>query len=500
MRRPRGIQALCAAVLAAVAGVCLAASAPAGASATQASIFQDDLLLEGSGAAMRDATLDFLRGLGVDTIRAFVPWSQVAPAADATARPSGFDPADPAAYPVGAWDPFDGLVRAASARGLAVILTPTAPIPAWASDCRGSVTLRHACTPDPGQLGAFVRALGIRYSGAAGLPRVSRWAIWNEPNVGRWLTPQWVYRDGRLVPVSPARYRRMAYAAIAALRATGHGRDLILLGETGPIGHTTGPLMRRPVATAEFWRDLLCIDAAGRPLGGRAAREQDCRRPRRLDATAIAHHPYIQGGSHPPLTPARPDEITISSPGRLKAILAAGARRGTLRAGLPIYYTEYGFQTNPPDTLLGVSLGRQAAYLDESEWIAYRDPAVRGLAQYLLRDDADLAGFQSGLEFVDGRVKPSLAAYRFVLYVVREGVSVTVFGRVRPARVRGPGVVRVQVRLPHRRFVDLLTAHPNAAGFFVLRHWSRHGSWRAIWSPGDGGAPLRSRVTGEAAR
>jgi hypothetical protein len=165
--------------------------------------------------------------------------------------------------------------------------------------------------------------------------------------------------------------------------------------------------------------------------------------------------------------------------------------------GLPLYYTEYGFQSNPPDRTLGVSLGRMAAFLDESEWIAYRDRAVRGLAQYLLRDDPQLGGFQSGLEFVSGRLKPALAAYRLPLWVVRRGVSVTVFGRVRPHDRQG--TVRIQLRLPGRRsFSDFLTATPNASGFFLVRHWSRKGTWRALWTPASGGASLTSRVAHEA--
>jgi hypothetical protein len=360
------------------------------------------------------------------------------------------------------------------------------------------VTARQSCRPDAAEFGQFVQALGSRYSGGA-LPRVTRWGLYNEPNVGRWLTPQWVRVRGRTVAASPAMYRNLAYAAIAALRATGHGADQILLGETGPIGHTAGPLARRPVATAEFWRDLLCIDRAGRRLRGRAAADQGCRGARLLEATAIAHHPYIRGGSRSPLTPARPDEITISSIYRLKTILRQAVRRGMLRGGLPLYYTEYGFQSNPPDRTLGVPLGQMAAYLNESEWIAFRDRAVRGLAQYLLRDDPQLGGFQSGLEFVNGRPKPALAAYRFPIWVVRRGVSVTVFGRVRPIQDRGQGMVRIQLRLPGRRaFSNFLTAAPNASGFYVVRHWSRRGTWRALWQPAGGGPALVSRIAHEA--
>jgi hypothetical protein len=485
---------------AAAVAVCLVPAGSARANSSQESIFQDDLLLVGSGDSVRERTLDELQSLGVDTIRVFVPWAQVAPDATSTVRPAGFEGADPGAYPAGAWSPFDELVRSVAARGLSIILTPTSPNPAWASHCGGSVTARQSCRPDPGEFGQFVRALGSRFAGGS-LPRVGRWGLFNEANVGRWLTPQWVRRGGRTIPASPEQYRNLAYAAISALRDTGHGGDQILLGETAPIGYTGGSLARRPVATAEFWRDLLCIDRAGRRLGGRVAVEQGCQGAQRLEATAIAHHPYVRGGSRSPLTPARRDEITISSISRLKTILRRAARQGMLPGGLPLYYTEYGFQSNPPDRTLGVPLSRMAAYLDESEWIAYRDGAVRGLAQYLLRDDPQLGGFQSGLEFLDGRAKPALDAYRLPIWVVRHGVSVTVFGRVRPTQGRGQGRVRIQLRLPgHRSFSDFLSATPNPSGFFLVRHWSRRATWRALWEPPDGSAALVSRVAHESSR
>jgi len=42
---------------------------------------------------------------------------------------------------------------------------------------------------------------------------VKRWAIWNEPNVGSWLTPQYIRRGGRLIANSAIRYRRLVRAA-----------------------------------------------------------------------------------------------------------------------------------------------------------------------------------------------------------------------------------------------------------------------------------------------
>jgi len=485
----------------------LALPGAAHAASFQESIAQDERQLLYNGPDVREQTLDELQSLGVDTIRVLFTWSDVAPEAGSTRRPPNFDAANPAHYPAEAWNRYDALVRSAARRRLGLILTPTTPMPVWASQCRGSPVARTTCNPDPAAFGALVRAVGTRYSGAypdeddggALLPRVRRWGLMNEAHVGRWMTPQFVRRRGRIVPASPARYRRLALAAVAALRATGHRRDLILLGESAPIGHTRGPLVTRPVATAEFWRNLLCIDRAGRPLRGRAAVEQDCRRRFRLNVTAAAHHPYVRGGSRPPLTPPRRDEITIGSIGRLKAILAAGARHGRIPRGLPIWYTENGFQTNPPDRLLGVSLRAQVSHMHQADWIAYRDRSVRSVAQYLLRDDPTLGGFQSGLRFNDGSPKPSLAAYRFPVWAVRRGIFVTVFGQVRDAPDGARGVVRVQVRLPGKQFTTYREVRPNRKGFVLTRLRSRRGTWRLYWVS-ESGTEAISRETQEARR
>ena len=62
----------------------------------------------------------------------------------------------------------------------------------------------------------FVEAVGKRYSGRyrdedtghSRLPRVSFWSLWNEPNQGGWLTPQFV--GGK--PYSPRLFRSLYIA------------------------------------------------------------------------------------------------------------------------------------------------------------------------------------------------------------------------------------------------------------------------------------------------
>src|SRR4051812_10061843 len=149
---------------------------PAQASQSQESLFEDEVSLLYSGAERRDQTLDELRDLGVDVIRANVIWNRYAPSPRSKSKPS-FDAADPNAYPLGE---VDALVAGAAARGMTVLLTPTAPAPAWASPCGGSATARRICSPRPADYGDFVEALGKRY------PAVTRWSFYNEPNQGGW--------------------------------------------------------------------------------------------------------------------------------------------------------------------------------------------------------------------------------------------------------------------------------------------------------------------------
>jgi len=165
-----------------------------------------------------------------------------------------------------------------------------------------------------------------------------------------------------------------------------------------------------------------------------------------LAVTGFAHHPYTRGGSRPPTArgPAA-TEITISSAGRLKRLLDAAGRADRIPEKLPVHYTEHGFQTSPPDFLFGVPLARQAEYLNRSDWIAWRDPRVRTVAQYQLDDDPVVSSFQSGLRFWDGVPKPSYDGYRLALWVSRRGdARLRVYGQLRPLAPGARAAVELQ--------------------------------------------------------
>jgi hypothetical protein len=490
---------------------CAAAPAVSGASPTQESLVEDEYQMLQAGPAARERALDDVVALGADGVRALVLWADIAPSPRAQARPAGFDPADPAAYPAGRWDRLDALVRGTAARGLSLLLSPSMPAPAWASRCTGSVSKRRLCNPDGTQYGAFVRALGRRYSGSYAdenqgrsvLPRVGRWSFSNEPNQPSWLRPQFARSEGITYPAAAVAYRSMVLGGIAGLRASGHGKDQMLLGETGPIGRVSGRRATRPVPPAAFIRTLLCIDPHGKALSGKLAALTGCEKPRRVRVTGFAHHPYSQGGSQPPQTRGNPaTEITIASVGRLKRVLDAAARRRRIPRFLPIHYTEYGFQTNPPDLLFGVTPARQAEYINQSDWIAYRDKRIQTVAQYKLIDDTAVSSFQSGLRFWDGMPKPAFDAYRLPLWVTRKGASrLRVYGQVRP--LAGGATARVELQNaalgagPFRTVKRIAVSSANNT--FLVTIPRREGRWRLRWTDASG-AVLLSREAVAAAR
>ena len=471
---------LLAPVLSAVLATCAFAAAPAHASKTQESIFQDDRSLIFMGDAKRQETLDEIKALGATTIHSLVFWNSIAPDANSKTKPAGFDGSDPNAYPPGAFDQYDALVREAGARGLSVLLSPV-EAPAWAGGC-GSLKNRPHCRPSPSEYGAFVAALGKRYSGTSqGLPRVSRWSIWNEPNQSNWLSPQRERVHGHIIPTAAIIYRNLFRAATAALKATGHGGDQIMLAESAPLGRTTGTLSKRFLTPVALYQGIFCVDSHGHKLRGQIAKDEGCSgRYAKLAATGIAHHPYNRGGSQSPLSRPAAGEITISTLSRLKAVLAQGAHAHRITANLPIYLTEFGFQTNPPDRTFGVSLARQAEWINESDYIAYRDSRVRSVSQYELFDEPDLSVFQTGLRFVGGGPKPSLDAYRLPIWVTRHGSGVSVWGQVRPADGTPQ---QVTIQNGSKRFKDVKTVTTAASGYFTVNLPRQAGrKWRLSWN------------------
>jgi hypothetical protein len=99
----------------------------------------------------------------------------------------------------------------------------------------------------------------------------------------------------------------------------------------------------------------------------------------------------------------------------------------------PLWLTEYGYQTNPPDRIVGVSPARQARYLGEAELKVWRTPGVTMLIQFLVRDEPSLGGWQSGLFTASGAAKPSRFAFSLPL---AQWSHTVLWGQVRPGSGR----------------------------------------------------------------
>ena len=253
--------------------------------------------------------------------------------------------------------------------------------PAWANGGGGpNVPPRSAAT-----FASFARAAAERF------PWVRRWIVWNEPNQRRWL-----------VPPSPTTYVvKLLNPAAAAIKEV-IPRAIVAGGATAPRGGRGG------MSPVDFIRGM-----------GRAGA--------RLDA--YAHHPHPLSPAETPFTGGCSwcETITMATLDRL-----VDETRAAFGPRTRIWLTELGYQTNPPDRVLGVTWARQARSVAEAQRRAYEASGVDLLIQYLVRDEPKLGAWQSGLETVAGKVKPAMASFALPLVqVVRKGPATTIWGQVR---------------------------------------------------------------------
>jgi hypothetical protein len=511
--RRRPLALLAAALLAAGCGGSQASSRP-----TRTTDLEAIMEAQGELLSSPAPTLDLLKRLGVARVRVFVPWSSLAPDPHSRVAPSGFDAASPAAYPASGWAPYDAIVREAAARGVGVLLTLEGPAPLWASGrgapARAPEPYKAAWEPSASAYGQFVRAIATRYGGgytppgaAGALPRVGFWSVWNEPNYGPQLAPQAI--DHSTVEVSPRLYRGLVDAAWSALQATGHGGDTILIGELAPRGITTGdnPGNFSGMVPLRFLRALYCVDDSLHQLRGQAAAVRGCptdssgsaqfarSHPALFKAGGVALHPYPSGGVPPNTpTPEEPDYADLASMptaertlDKLQAVYGSSTR-------FPIYSTEFGYQTNPPENIPRTTSPATAAfYLNWAEYISWRDPRIRSWNQYLLHDPP-AGNFASGLEFADGSPKPGFFAFRMPVYMpattASKGQALEVWGCVRPVRYARPeGSVRILFRPTgggrFRVLRHVLLTDPD--GYFDVRQtFPSSGSVKVAWTYPNG--------------
>jgi hypothetical protein len=479
LRRWTGAAALAVSLAAVIA---LVPITQARAATGQISIFQDDPRLDKDPAT----TLGRMRLLGAQVVRVSVPWYYIAPDINSKQPPVGFNPTDPADYPAVKWGLWDEIVTDAHAEGMTVDFDLMGGAPRWAlGPGRPAGNTNPNWEPNAADFGAFVRAVGTRYSGdydpSTGtispgdpndLPRVNFWSVWNEPDYGPSLAPQGV--PGHLrIENSPRMYRNLLDAAWSSLAATGHGpsTDTILFGELAPRGESYWGVFSG-MTPLDFMRNLYCVDSNYHELRGAAARERGCpttvagsrqfraQNPALFEATGVSDHPYMRW--YPPNHELNPDPVNhlstrdYTSLGVIGNLTRAMDRLvGAYGSGVrfPVYDTEFGYITSPPKhspdpdvrstKVYYLSPTVAAGYMNWAEYISWRNPRVRSFDQYLLYDierptkGNDWGGFASGLLTWTGVQKATYYAWRLPLYLpvttAQKGHSLEVWGCVRPA-------------------------------------------------------------------
>jgi hypothetical protein len=331
-----------------------------------------------------EVTFPILKRLGAKVLRVNLYWNRVAP----------FEPAQPAnpndlSYD---WDVYDRTAFFAQAYGIDLVLSIFGT-PDWANGGKGA---RYAPDRMP-ELRAFAVAAARRYTGdypapdGRILPRVHYWMAWNEPNQPTFLLPQWVRGPGgRYVPQSARTYARICNAIVSGVRAVGREAgvdETVACGVTSPRGNNIGRGRRPSVSPLVFVREMAKHGAK---------------------PDVYAHHPYPSSRFETPTS--RPAARTAVTLGNIDDLVRELDRLYGKK--MRLWITEYGYQTNPPDRLFGVTPTRQARFLTQSFAIARRHPRIDMMLWFLLKDEPELAGWQSGLMSASGKRKPAFGAFR----------------------------------------------------------------------------------------
>jgi hypothetical protein len=367
----------------------MACTAPVSAAPRMAIGFHDDSTFRWSpGAADAVAAA---AAAHASVIRTIAEWRTLAPRRPAVASDS-FDPA----YDFG---DLDDLVRNAQRQGIQVMITIWGS-PGWAN---GGKTANVAPTR-PADLAAFARAIADRYSGRhAGYPYVGRYSIWNEPNLEIFLAPQFDRKGAISSPHTYAALYRAGYAGVKKGNATA----LVAIGETSNQGrdHPASGTTADSVAPGTFARLL--------------AREPGLR------FDAYATHPYPTRPNAPPNQNVRWPNVTLSQMPRLEASLD----RWFGRHNVPVWVTEYAYQTRPGDPY-GVSEGQQARYLAQVVKQLKADQHVQMFVWFIFRD-SESSHWQSGISRISGRPKLAYNVFAHLAQSV-QGQTVRVSAGVRP--------------------------------------------------------------------
>jgi hypothetical protein len=299
---------------------------------------------------VRQLALTRIRKTGATVVRIPVNWRTLV----ISPSPPGFQPQDPAS-PDYDFAPLDEAVIDAESLGLAPLLV-VSHAPAYAEAApRWPYAYPGSWAPSPAALEAFAVALARRYDGsfpsllAPGgvLPRVRMFQAWNEPNLPRYLEPQWVVQDGRWEAFSPLLYKQLLNAFYAGVKSV-EPNDLVIAAGVAPNGDPAGVGRMQPLT---FLGKLLCAAHAG------------C--PEQAHFDVLDFHPLSVGNPNAP-APSSLD-VSIADAAKVTGLLRQAERAGSvLPAGeRPLWVTELNWES-APQTPHGVPPGLQAAWVSRA--------------------------------------------------------------------------------------------------------------------------------------
>jgi len=333
-------------------------------------------------------TFETFQQLHVQELRVNLYWG----GPEGVARRKPKDPTNPD-DPAYNWSLYDQTVDYAKQYGQHVLFSIYGT-PGWANGGKGL----NVAPTSARELQDFALAAATRYDGSfvgpygTPLPAVREWLAWNEPNNPIFLTPQYSKTASGWVMESAIHYAKICNAIYAGVHAAMAADERVACGGTAPRGNNDPSSSRPSVSPLAFLR---------------AVKKDGLK-----TFDAWAHHPYYSEPSETPTSPppavkgAPPTAVTL---GNIDVLIRLVTQ---LYGNKRIWITEYGYQTNPPDTLFGVSWAKQALYLTQAFAIARKNPRIDMMLWFLLKDEPNLSGWQSGLITIQGKKKPSFAAFQ----------------------------------------------------------------------------------------
>ena len=418
-----------------------------------------------------------IRAAGAKYVFIRMYWRDIAPAG--TTQPAGFQPTDPA-DPNYTWNGYDSQIRGAAAAGLRPIVDITSA-PDWAEGASSGSASQGSYKPNASAFGKFLNALGTRYGGSfEGLPRVQYWAIWNEPNLNTFLSPQMANKKA----VAAGWYRSMLNTAADALHGV-HSNNVVIGGETAPFG--TSSATRAATKPLLFMENVLCIGEKRVRVRGVTSYvyRSVCKSKTKFDAWS--HHPYTQGG---PTTKAPYGNVSLGNLGDMRAVLNAAIKAKHVVSGQKarLWVTEFSWDSKPPDPK-GVPIALETRWVSEMLYRAWSS-GVSFVNWFLLRDQPLASSYwQSGLYYEGSTIssdkaKPVLRSFRFPFVAL-------------PQTVKGRSTVLLWGRTPDSKKAKVVIERKSGSKWKTLKTVSanRYGIFQARIAQPANTASLRARLS-----